>query len=139
MSSTELHTGTLTPVKTINSHQGFIDFVYENELTGYLASSIEIYLYDDGITDVTSEKSPMLLCASNDMNGLPKYCFYKNVIYRFDNYVAEECCYGNKFIRNSDSSINFVSMFYNGGTNFYEELQDGLDALLNKENKYECR
>ena len=44
MSSTELHTGTLTPVKTINSHQGFIDFVYENELTGYLASSIEIYL-----------------------------------------------------------------------------------------------
>ena len=44
MSNTELHTGTLTPVKTINSHQGFIDFVYENELTGYLASSIEIYL-----------------------------------------------------------------------------------------------
>ena len=88
MSSTELHTGTLTPVKTINSHQGFIDFVYENELTGYLASSIEIYLDDGGITDVTSEKSPMLLCASNDMNGLPKYCFYKNVIYRFDNYFA---------------------------------------------------
>ena len=30
MSSTELHTGTLIPVKTINSHQEFMDFVYEN-------------------------------------------------------------------------------------------------------------
>ena len=30
MSHAELHTGTLTPVKTINSHQEFMDFVYEN-------------------------------------------------------------------------------------------------------------
>ena len=137
MSYTELHTGKLTPVKTINSHQEFLDFAHENELTGYLASSIEIYLDDDGITDVTTEKSPMLLCASNDMNGLPKYCFYKNVIYRFDNYVANEYCYGNKFIKNYDGSIDFVSMFYNGGTDFYEELQDELDALLNEESNDE--
>ena len=33
MSSTELHTGTLIPVKTINSHQEFMDFVHENEYT----------------------------------------------------------------------------------------------------------
>ena len=133
MSYTELHTGTLTPVKTINNHQEFIDFVVENELTGYSAPSIEIYLYDDGITDVTTEESLILLCASNDMDGLSKYCFYKNVIYRFDNYVANEHCYGNKFIKNYDGSIDFVSMFYNGGTDFYEELQDELDALLNEE------
>ncbi len=137
MSYTELHTGKLTPVKTINSHQEFLDFAHENELTGCLTSSIAIYLDDCGITDVTTEKSPMLLCASDDMNGLPKYCFYKNVIYRFDNYVANEHCYGNKFIKNYDGSIDFVSMFYNGGTDFYEELQDELDALLNEENNDE--
>lgn len=30
MSYTELHAGTLTPVKTIKCHQAFMDFVYEN-------------------------------------------------------------------------------------------------------------
>ena len=135
MSSTELHTGTLTPVKTINSHQEFMDFVHENELTGHLTSSIEIYLDDCGITDVTATNGcePLLLCAYQYRCGLPKYCFYKNVIYRFDNYTVDEGDYINEFNRNSDDSINFVSMFYNGGTVFHEELQEGLDTLLNKD------
>ena len=55
------------------------------------------------------------------------------------NYVARGCEYVNKFIKNSDGSIDFVSIFYSGGTDFYEELQDGLDALLNEENKDEYR
>ncbi|WP_334324370.1 hypothetical protein [Gilliamella apicola] len=141
MSCTELHTGTLTPVKTINSHQEFIDFAHENKLTGHLTSSIEIYLDDDDITDVTATNgyAPLLLYACQNRCGLPQYCFYKNVIYKLDNYTVEEGDYINEFNRNSDGSINFVSMFYNGGTVFHEELQEGLDALLSKENKDECR
>lgn len=139
MSYTELHTGKLTPVKTINTHQEFLDFAHENELTGCLTSSIAIYLDDCGITDVTATTgcTPLLLCASNSENRSSNYCFYKNVIYRFDNYTVEYDDYIKKFNRNSDGSIDFVSMFYNGGTNFDEELQDGLDALLNEENKDE--
>lgn len=141
MSSTELHTGTLTPVKTINSHQEFLDFVHENELTGYLTPSIEIYLDDDDITDVTATNgyAPLLLCTCQNWRGLPQYCFYKNVIYKLDNYTVDEGDYINEFNRNSDGSINFVSMFYNGGTVFSEELQEGLDKVLNKENTNECR
>ena len=118
-----------------------MDFVHENELTGYLTPSIEIYLDDDDITDVTAINgyAPLLLCACQNWCGLPKYCFYKNVIYKLDNYTVDEGDYVNEFNRNSDSSINFVCMFYNGGTVFHEELQEGLDKLLNKENTNECR
>ena len=110
-----------------------------SELTGCLTSSIAIYLDDCGITDVTAKTgcTPLLLCASNSENRSSTYCFYKNVIYRFDNYTVEYDDYIKKFNRNYDGSIDFVSMFYNGGTDFYEELQDGLDELLNKENKDE--
>lgn len=59
---------------------------------------------------------------------------------KFLDFLAVEGCeYVNKFIINPDGSIDFVSMFYNGGTGFDEELQDGLDELLNKENTNECR
>ncbi|WP_294966548.1 hypothetical protein [uncultured Gilliamella sp.] len=141
MSNTELHTGKLTPVKTINSHQEFMDFVHENKLTEHYTSSIEIYLDYEGITDVTATNGclPLLLCACQDRRGLPQFCFYKNVIYRFNNYIIEEDDYINKFSRNSDGSIGFVCLFYNGGTCFSEELQDGLDILLNEESKNEYR
>ena len=134
MSYTELHAGKLTPVKTISNHQEFMDFVVENELTGRHEISIDEYLRYSFITDVTTKKTPILLCSSNDMDELPKYCFYKNVIYRFDNYTVEDDDYINKFIRNSDGSIDFINMFHNAWRdNFSEELQDGLDELLNKE------
>lgn len=144
MSHAELHTGTLTPLKTINSHQEFMDFVHENELTGYLTSSIEIYLDDCGITDVTATNgcAPLLLCAYQYRCGLPQYCFYKNVTYTFDNYIMTDDIVDDKyeinnFIRRADSSICFVSLFSNSETSFSVELRDGLDALLNEENKYE--
>ena len=57
---------------------------------------------------------------------------------KFLDFLAVEGCeYVNKFIINPDGSIDFVSMFYNGGTDFYEELQDGVDALLNEESNDE--
>lgn len=140
MSYTELHTGKLTPVKTINSHQEFIDFVVENELTGRHEISIDEYLRYNFITDVTTKKTPILLCTHNDIDGLPHYCFYENVIYRFDDYVTDNGDYINRFIRKSDGSIYFINMFHNAWRdNFSEELQDGLDELLNKENKDEDR
>ena len=140
MSYTELHTGTLTPVKTIKSHQEFMDFVDENELTGRHEISIEMYLDTNLITDVTvtTGQLPILLCTHNDIDGLPHYCFYENVIYRFGDYIAgNDKSYINRFIKNSNGSIDFVSMFNSWSIGFEEELQDGLDALLDKENKDE--
>ena len=142
MSYTELHTGKLTPVKTIKSHQEFMDFVYENELTGRHEISIEMYLDTNLITDVTvtTGQLPILLCTHNDIDGLPHYCFYENVIYRFDDYIAgNDKSYINRFIKNSNGSIDFVSMFNSWLIGFEEELQDGLDALLDKGNKDEDR
>lgn len=139
MSYTELHTGKLTPVKTINSHQEFVDFVHENKLTAWLDySNIEEYFEERSINDVADNSLAIVLCKSDRPQVPYEYVFYKNVIYRVDNYsFSDDDFYINKFIKNSDGSIDFVSMFYNGGTGFDEELQDGLDELLNKENKDE--
>ena len=134
MSSTELHTGTLIPVKTINSHQEFMDFVHENELTAWLNSNIEEYFEERSVNDVADNSLAIVLRKSDGFRVPYEYVFYKNVIYRVDNYsFSDDDFYINRFIKNSDGSISFVSMFYNGGTGFEEELQDGLDALLNKE------
>ena len=97
------------------------------------------YITDMSGTVLFKTGLPLLLCACQDRRGLPQFCFYKNVIYRFDNYIIEEDDYINKFSRNSDGSIGFVCLFYNGGTCFSEELQDGLDILLNEESKNEYR
>ena len=140
MSYTELHTGKLIPVKTINNHQEFMDFVHENELTAWLNSNIEEYFEERSVNDVADNSLAIVLCKSDRFRVPYEYVFYKNVIYRVDNYLfSDDDFYINRFIRNSDGSISFVSMFYNGGTGFEEELQEGLDALLNKENKDECR
>ena len=136
MSSTELHTGTLTPVKTINSHQEFMDFVHEHKLTAWLNSNIEEYFEEHSVNDIADSSLAIVLCESDKFRTPYEYIFYKNVIYKIDNYLfSDDDFYINRFIKNSDGSINFVSMFYNGGTGFDEELQDGLDALLNQENK----
>ena len=138
MSCTELHTGKLTPVKTINSHQEFVDFVHENKLTAWLDSNIEEYFEEHSVNDVADNSLAIVLCKSDGFRVPYEYVFYKNVIYRVDNYsFSDDDFYINRFIKNSDGSIDFVSMFYNGGTGFDEELQDGLDELLNKENKDE--
>ena len=140
MSSTELHTGTLTPLKTINSHQEFMDFVHENKLTAWLYPNIEEYFEERSVNDVANNSLAIVLCKSDGCRAPYEYVFYKNVIYKIDNYLfSDDDFYINRFIKNSDGSINFVSMFYNGGTGFDEELQEGLDKLLNKENTNECR
>ena len=139
MSYTELHTFKLTPFKTVESLQEFINFARENKLNVSIYPNVEEYFDEYYITHIVDYSSAIALCKTSGFNTQCKYVFYKNVIYKFDNYVAKGCEYVNKFIINPDGSIDFVSMFYNAGTNFYEELQDGLDELLNKENKDEYR
>ena len=134
MSCTELHTGTLTPVKTINSHQEFVDFVHKNKLTALFYPNIEEYFERCSVNDVADNSLAIVLCKPNECRAPYEYVFYKNVIYKIDNYsFSDDGFYINRFIKNSDGSIDFVNLFYNGGTDFDEELQDGLDALLNKE------
>ena len=139
MSYTELHTFKLTPFKTVERLQEFINFARENKLNVSIYPNVEEYFDEYYITHIVDYSSAIALCKASGFNTQCKYVFYKNVIYKFDNYVAKGCEYVNKFIINPDGSIDFVSMFYNDGTNFYEELQDGLDELLNKENTDECR
>ena len=139
MSYTELRIVKLTPFKHVKSPQEFINFARENKLDVSIYPGVEEYFDEYYITHIVDYSSAIALCKASGFNTQCKYVFYKNVIYKFDNYVAKGCEYVNKFIINPDGSIDFVSMFYNGGTNFYEELQDGLDALLNKENKDEYR
>ena len=139
MSCAELHTFKLTPFKTVESLQDFINFARENKLDVSIYPNVEECFDDYSITHRVDYLSTIAVGTSGRFNVQYEYVFYKNVIYKFDNYVAEGCEYVNKFIINPDGSIDFVSMFYNGGTNFYEELQDGLDELLSKENKDEYR
>jgi len=139
MSCTELHTFKLTPFKTVESLQEFINFARENKLNVSIYPNVEEYFDEYYITHIVDYSSAIALCKASGFNTQCKYVFDKNVIYKFDNYVTRGCEYVNKFIKNSDGSIDFVSIFYSGGTGFEEELQEGLDALLSKENKDECR
>lgn len=76
MSCTKFHTGKLTTIETIEHHQEFINFTCEKMLTDHHELSTEIYIDYNYITDVTTEKSPILF-SSNNTNELLIIVFIK--------------------------------------------------------------
>lgn len=140
MSYTELHTFKLTPFKTVESLQEFINFARENKLNVSIYPNVEEYFDEYYITHIVDYSSTIAVGKSGRFNVQYEYVFYKNVIYKFDAYSTEDKeIYINRVIKNSNGSIDFVSMFNSWLIGFEEELQDGLDALLDKENKDEYR
>lgn len=114
MSSTELHTGKLTPFKTVESPQELINFARKNKLDVSIYPNVEEYFDDYCITHIVDYSSAIAVGTSGRFNVQYEYVFYKNVIYKFDDYITEdEDGYINRFIINSDGSIDLVSMFYN--------------------------
>lgn len=140
MSYTELRIVKLTPFKHVKSPQEFINFARENKLDVSIYPGVEEYFDEYYITHIVDYSSDIAVGTSGRFNVQYEYVFYKNVIYKFDDYITEdEEGYINRFIINSDGSIDLVSMFYNCGTDFAKNLRGGLNALLNEENKDEYR
>ena len=120
----ELNMGILTPVKIIKNHQEFIDFVHEHKLTEQYDQSIESYLAHSNIEDVTTHLLPIILVESGDSEDNLSYCFYKQLVYKFDKYVMKRGDnYINAWNKNSDGSFNFTSLFYEWSTDFNEMLR----------------
>lgn len=90
MSYTELHTGKLTPVKTIKSPQEFINFARKNKLDVSIYPNVEEYFDEYYITHIVDYSSAIAICTSGRFNTQCKYVFYKNVIYKFDYHIAED-------------------------------------------------
>lgn len=131
MSSTEIHIGKLIHLKSIVDHQDFLNFVHNNKLTSYWGDSIEEFLNEEGIEDIRDHEGSFVLCSIGDSQKEFEYFYYQGVIYQFLSHKYMDV-YGTQWQKNSDGSVDFTAMFYNGGTSLEEILSDILDKTNNK-------
>jgi hypothetical protein len=118
MSENEAHTGRLVEIE-----------MYDHmDIESYLK---HIYMDEKGITDLN-------YCDNwTDYATMEaeEYIVHDDKLYKIKDhmYIDNDCI----ATRNKDGSISFAVQFYNGGYSFEEAIEEALDSLIKKENKYD--
>lgn len=122
MSYTELHKGKLVPVK---------DHLSTGEFLEWLESALDFHV-DDLEEKIEDEYDTLEVFNTEDELV---YLFTKNVLYKVTDYSGGEYCSDeiSLTVEQPDGSIDFMYLFYNGGTCFSEMLEEGLERINLKE------
>jgi len=103
MSRQEFHIGKITPIKDS-----------KNKTPLQIAEMLNVFI------DYHSE---------DDWNA-KSFISHKGVYYKIDDSEFEESDYIQEYSKNSDSSISYISSFYNGGTCLSQELEEIIDKCF---------
>jgi len=122
MSYTELHTGKLKPIGKISLQelQAWVETKPNLEIEDFEEKMEDEYEYFE-IRDKTKKyKEPFYI----------KYIWNKGTLYEILEHSGEqEADFLDLTNQNSDGTINFTYLFYNGGTCFSEMLEEGLNKI----------
>lgn len=124
MSYTELHVGKLQPLQFDMNIEEFKEWLKTKD--GFEVEDFEEYLEEGYEFFQVRDKSKKY-----KENLYIKYVYNKGTLYEVVNHKAGESDDDLHITnKNSDGTIDFIYMFYNGGTCFSEMLEEGLDKLI---------
>lgn len=122
MSYTELHFGKLKPIKTEMSLEDLKVFLQEDER-----------LFVEDLEEKIEDEHTFFEIQQGDWRGEYLYIYNKGTLYEVVEHkdMGEESDVDITTV-NTDGTINFTYMFYNGGTCFSEMLERGLNRANKK-------